>query len=207
MSLLNFSQPNIGTASARKTLDLMFQNCAIMLKNPELCKNTSLIGDLTSNVSSLLNDEVALPIVGFYYESPNQIEYFRFEYSEYPFMNNKMVSNSFIKQPTSISINGVRPITRVNNWAINYLTSQSVIEMLEGYCEQGGLFKLFTRWGTIDNLVLESLSLSSDGDDKSPGTFSFQFKRLLFIKTENKNIVSSTLSTISKGWGRVRGVL
>lgn len=202
MSLLNFTQPNIGSAFAQKALDLMFQNCAIMLKNPELCKKTSLIGDLTSGGSSFLGNEVAMPVVGFYYESPNQIEYFRFEYSEYPFMNNKMVSNSFIKQPTTISINGVRPITKENNWVVNYLTSQSVIEMLEGYCEQGGLFKLFTRWGTIDNLALESLSLNSEGDDRSPGTFSFQFKRLLFIKTESKNVISSTLDAISKGWGK-----
>lgn len=206
MALLGGSTPNLGTTLTTGALDLAFQNCAILMKNPELCANTSLIGDITGSISGFLGNNLALPIAGFYYTSPSSIEYCRYTYSEYPFMNTKMVANSFVREPTSITIEGVRPITTSNSWLVNFMSTSSTIKMIEGYADQGGLFKLFTRWGTIDNLALEQFSLQTNTaeGDRDPGTFVFTFKRLLFIESDSASLVSSVLSAISDGWGNVK---
>lgn len=200
MSLLGGSTPGFGTNVAVGVLDIMFSNSAVLLKDPSLISQAGLAGSIMAFVSDLLGGS-ALPLTGFTYRSPRQVEYLSYTYSEYPFLNQKLISNSFIKNPTTIQIEALRPITRSNSWLLNYFNTSSIVELVEAYADAGGLFKLFTRWGTIDDLALTNLTLNTSEDSSDPGLFTMTFKKLQFIEKEEADTTDSIIDVISQGAG------
>lgn len=132
---------------------------------------------------------IPLPLLGFSYAKPNQVEMLRFSYSEYPYLDKRIVSNSMVKEQTKFSIVGYRPIsladsTSGNNVLVNFLTNELIYKTLDLYTSQGGTFTIITQWGIFNNLVLERFS-GVNLDIKTMGGegFLFEFKRVLFAKS------------------------
>lgn len=205
MSLLGGSTPGFGTNTSMVVLDVLFNNSAVLLKDPSLLANNGLVGKVMAFASDLLGGS-SLPLLGFTYRSPKHIEYLSYTYSEYPFLNQKLVSNSFIKNPTTIEIEALRPITRVNSWLLNFINTKTIIQTMEAYADAGGLFKLFTRWGTIDDLALLGLTFNTEGGSNDPGIFTMKFKKLQFIESEEQTAIDKMMDVISTGAGVVGAV-
>lgn len=200
-SLLGDTTPALTSTLNKRILDLIFNNSALLLKKPELLSNSGLLGKIMAFSSDFLGKS-ALPILGFTYQTPTSLEYLKYTYSEYPFLNQKIITNGFIKEPTIIQITALRPITMSNTWTLNYFNSKSIIELLEAYCDMGGLFKLLTRWGSIDDLALINLTLNANPEDaNNPGVFVMTFKKLIFIESEDDITTNIVFDMIEKGAG------
>lgn len=202
MDFLGTTTPSVASNLTTKILDIVFNNCALLLKEPDKLANNGLSGKVFAFASDLLGG-ASLPLLGFTYQNPRKIEYLSYSYSEYPFLNQKLISNSFIKNPTTITLTALRPITLSNTWLLNYFNTKSLVEIVEAYADTGGLFKAITRWGSIDNLALQNLVFSNDGDPNDPGLFTMTFKKLLFIEDEETSAANAVFDVLEKGAGVV----
>lgn len=150
----------------------------------------------------ILNDVafgIPAPLVGFTYTWPKNLEFLKYSYSEYPFLDKRQLVNSYVKELPSLTIVARRQIT-------NFLTVPSVIianiatlNYLEKYADSGGTFSLLSMWGFINNLVLENLEAEEPENGAVDGTsLVFTFKRLN-IDTAAENVVSSKLVKLGLG--------
>lgn len=187
MNIVGASLPTLakGKSLSGIILDVVFRNGALWLQNPEVFEK--LPG-------------VPLPLLGFAYEQPNTLEFLRYRYAEYPYLNKAVVANAFIKEAPSIAIRALRPITKFNNILINYTMNSLLIKGIEKYADKGGLFSLNTMWGLQKDLALESLA-GETFDNQGGVVFSFQFKKLNFDDTTLAKSVSARLISLSTGAG------
>lgn len=169
-------------------LDLVFQDCAVILENSTLL--------LSSKFGVNVGAQIPLPLIGFSFETPSQLELLNYSYSEYPYLNKQTIINAYLKEGGSITIDAVRPIQKGNNIVINYLTNKALVDLIETYADAGGTFAVNTMWGWYGNLVLEKLSGKAIDNIGGVG-FSFQFKRVYFDTTNQKSAINSLVSKLS----------
>lgn len=197
MALLgSFSIP-LGKAGYA-ALDLAYRHNALLLNNPEKA------GGLTGLAGGLINDltgiSIPLPILGFVYENPTEMEWFNYTYSEYPYLNSSNIINAMIRNNTSITLRAYRCINDTNGVITNIAANETLYNMLEGYTMNGGTFKMLSLWGVFDNLVIESLKIVPAEDNQVGGTgFEFTFKKL--------NIVEGGGNLIQKAISKLSGIL
>lgn len=164
-------------SSAHKfILDLAFRDCAVILRESLLLK------------SDKMNGLLPLPLVGFTFDTPSNIQLLKYNYCEYPYLNKTMIVNSLVKENNEISITGSRPITRGNSIIMNTVLNQVLVKALEIYASRGGTFILLTMWGIIQDLVLEELTGKPTDGGVGGVLFDFKFKKINFVnmKTVNK---------------------
>lgn len=191
------------TPDAFLTLDYLFQKNAIILNDTlTILKGSPFsIGGLDVNLP--------LPLIGFEYMAPDEVELLKYTYSEYPYINKTMITNAYIKENTRLSIIGLRPITygggAVNSVSTsvvgNYLTNELILSTLQAYSDKGGTFTLLTMWGQLNNLVLERLSgirLESGPNQFQGQAYRFEFKRINFPKTKLQGL-KNALSKMTLG--------
>lgn len=156
----------------------------------------------------LLSDTLAIwgmsfnfpvPILGFTYEHPSAMELLKYEYSEYPYLNKTLITNSYMKQNTSITLHSYRGITAINGVLTNILLNEAFYKGIEAYCDRGGTFTLMTMWGVFNNLVLETLQIIPvEGSQVGGIGFEWQFKRIPFDTANAKATYSSSLNALSQ---------
>lgn len=169
-------------------LDLIFRDNALIMSDSQI-----LAGFSSFNYKGI-EFSVPLPIVGFSFETPKNLNLLKYNYTEYPMINKTMVVNSFIKDMGTISVSGLRPLTRGNNVVLNYSTNQALVKLIEKYCDAGGLWSLNTMWGLYGNLVLTSLS-GEETNGLGGIKFNFEFKRVNFDKIfSSKNLVGQLIN-------------
>lgn len=177
-------------------LDLIFRDCALIMSDTTILYADKLSGTLGSIASSI---EIPFPIVGFSFQTPEQLNILHYDYSEYPLYSRMSVVNSMVKGMGHVKVTGLRPITRGNSIAINYLLNQFVlVKLIESYCDAGGLWSLNTMWGTYNDLVLEDLDgINPDNAGAGVG-FAFTFKKVNFGAIDKqKGIVNKLISKLS----------
>lgn len=191
-------------------LDLIFRDCALILSDTSILYKDKLnnlagkngfLGGVGKALSSVANylPAVPLPIVGFSFQTPTNLNILQYDYSEYPMFGRISIVNSMVKGMGEIRITGLRPITRGNSIAINYLLNQfTLVKLVESYADAGGLWTLHTMWGTYDNLVLVSLDgTTAEGTTLGGTAFTFTFKRVNFDATKKqKGFVSNLLGKL-----------
>lgn len=171
-------------------LDLIFRDCALILSDTKILyadkvqnmanKGGKFGGMLNKVVNAL--PAIPLPIVGFSFQSPTNLNILKYNYSEYPMFGRLSIVNSMTKEMGEITITGLRPITRGNPIALNYVLNQfALVKLIEAYADAGGLWTLNTMWGTYNNLVLTSLDgVTAEGTSLGGTAFTFSFKRVNF---------------------------
>lgn len=154
-------------------LDLVFKDCCLIMQN------TSLLTGWTSL-------DIPFPILGFQFQTPEEIELLKYEYTKYPALNRAFVGNTFQKQSTTVSVVGLRPITRYNPVALNYLLNNIGIKFyIEKYADKGGLWTILTMWGNMTDLVLTDLKgVKVEGTEMGGIGFEFTFEKLQFSSLE-----------------------
>lgn len=189
-----------------KILDELFQKNAILL-NDTL---TILTGGTNLNALGGLGINLPLPLLGFEFKTPQELQLLKYNYSEYPYVDKTLITNAYLRENTSISIIGYRPITYnggsnvVNNLSSSvlgiYITNELIVSTLKIYCDKGGTFSLLTLWGQIQNLVLEELAgVPLEAENALGGqAFLFRFKQINFPKQKNQAI-KTILSKMTMG--------
>lgn len=168
----------------KSSLDTIYRYNALLLSD------LKTIGGLPFNAP--------IPIVGFVYENPSTLEMLKYEYSEYPFLNKTLITNSYTKQNTRFSIRSYRAITAYNGIATNIALNEALYYGIEYYCDRGGTFKLLTMWGAFSNLVLESLQIIPPSGNEVGGIgFEWHFRKIPFDTTNAENIQSANVSALS----------
>lgn len=171
-------------------LDLVFRDNALILADSQVL--VPGVGKLASKLGA----SVPLPLVGFTFESPNDISFMKYSYSEYPYLNKAVVANSYVRETSSTTIRALRPIFGGNGVIANYALNKTLITLIEKYANQGGTFALNTMWGYFDNFVLEELKGYAINDMGGIG-FEFQLKRINFDALQSSGgIIASTLSKL-----------
>lgn len=176
---------DISSGSIRKSLDYIYRHNALLLSD-------------VVYITGLGNASIPLPIVGFVYENPHALEMLKYEYSEYPYLNKTLITNSYTKQNTKFSLRSYRAITSNNGVATNIALNEALYYGIEYYCDRGGTFKMLTMWGAFSNLVLESLQIVQAGDNQLGGIgFEWQFRKIPFDTTNAERIYSNTIASRS----------
>lgn len=167
-SLASIRRPG---AAAKCIMDLVFRDCALIMESSNLLFSPIPLPTL-----------VPLPIIGFSFDTPEEIVFARYTYATYPYLNKAVVANSFIKEVCPLKIRALRPIQRGNPVVANYLLNHTIIRFyIERYADRGGLFALNTMWGYIGNLALKELRGVKVGNSNIGGVgFEFEFERLNF---------------------------
>ena len=184
--ILGSAIPTItGSKIARSTLQLIFKDSAILLDDGASMALSSVDNFLGTNLSGGLLGSVAssvsVPLLGFAYDNPSQMEILKYSYSEYPFLNKNMIVNSYLRENTRITLRASKAITPNNTVALNYLSNETIYSTLETYCNAGGTFTIMTMWGAYSGLVLESLSGIQPENNQMGGTqFEFTFLKPQF---------------------------
>lgn len=165
-------------------LDLIFRDNALIMTDSQLLINAA---GAAFGASWNIGTPIPLPIIGFSFETPSQMNILNYSYTEYPMLNKVSVVNSFIKESGSVTVRGLRPITRGNPFVLNYLMNKTLVLLIEKYADLGGTWTINTMWGTYGNLVLESLDGELSHDNDPGGTcFTFKFKRINFDAVKNR---------------------
>lgn len=161
-------------------LDLVFKDSCLWMQNSTL-------------LHGFVSLDIPLPVVGFQFQTPDNLELLKYEYTTYPALNKSFVANTFQKKTTTLTITGLRPITRFNPVGLNYLLNwQGVSNYIEKYADRGGLWSLNTMWGLITNLVLTELKGVNMNETQMGGVgFEFSFEKLQFSS------ISSSLDKVS----------
>lgn len=171
-------------------LDTIYSKSAIVLTD------IAEITGITSSVGSLLTSH--LPLIGFTYEHPSEMELLKYEYSEYPFLNKTLISNSYLKQNTKLTLRSYRGITANNGIVTNIALNQLIFEGVEYYCDRGGTFRIMTMWGTFEGFVLETLRIIPPESTQAGGIgFEWEFKRLPFDTASTQNVYSDSLKRVN----------
>lgn len=191
MTLVGDFIPSINSNNKGKAaLDLAYRNSAILLSDAiEMSFGSSPLGALTP----------ALPLLGFVYDNPSQIELLKYQYSEYPYLNKQLIVNSYVRQNTRFTLTAHRCITPSNTVAINVMANEAYYLLLNEYCNRGGTFTITTMWGMFSNCVLEELNGIPPQDSNGVGGTSFEFKFLkLGFQTNEllKKVANSVTNTI-----------
>jgi len=188
LSVANVAPSLYGNQSLQhKVLDLVFTDSALLLQNLEILWGASF------------KFGIPLPLLGFSFKTPSRIEFLRYQYAEYPFLNKSVVANASLKQTTNIAITAYRPIYKGNGIVTNYAFNQALRAGIETYCDKGGLFMLNTMWGVIRNLALESLSGEPTENEMGGVVWNFEFKRLLFSEVSSEKQKSTAIQNATQG--------
>ena len=176
-------------------LDYLFQKNAIILND----LLTIMTGGANLNALGGIGVNIPLPLLGFEFKTPHEVELLKYSYSEYPYVSKTLVTNAYMRENTNVSVVGYKPITAgtvsgslsaVQNFSTsvvgNYLTNELIVSSLKMYCDKGGTFTLLTMWGQLQNLVLKRLSGVPLPDENSFGGqgFLFEFEQINFPKTK-----------------------
>ena len=168
-------------------------------KGPEFLKfvfqeGCILVNDWLSVITGLnIPFEPPLPLVGFQYAPSQHIELLKYEYSEYPYVDKRMITNSVVKQQTHLDVIAYRPICSVEQGGMPFLGAVAMNELyytlLQLYCDRGGTFTLISPAGIFTDLVIEEFScipseeVGGEGRNHPGGiAFRFRFKKILFSK-------------------------
>ena len=179
---------NAGYFATKAVLDLFFTDWCIIMENPSLLatladKDGSSAGVSvdTNNVGVNMMDWKGLPLIGFQFQPPTNYEILKYSYSEYPFLNRAVVTNSMMKEPTTITLQGLRPITVGNSVILNYILNIIGLKLyIEKYCDFGGLWTINTMWGARTGYVLTDLKGTMPAEKQAGVGWEFTFKRYNF---------------------------
>lgn len=167
-------------------LDLAFKDSCLWMQNSTL-------------LASWISFNVPLPVVGFQFQTPDDLELLKYTYVKYPALNKVAVANSFQKETTTVTITGLRPITRYNPVGLNYvLNGMGMKNYIEKYADRGGTFALNTMWGLITDLVLTGVKgVKVDQSQMGGIGFEFSFEKLQFASLGTaENAVKSIFSVL-----------
>lgn len=152
---------------------------------------------LLNDVAQILGAGVTIPIplVGFEYQVPNEIELFNYKLSEYPALNKQTLINSMIKGVSKFSITAIRPITSANTAILNYALNEALTAALDAYNSQGGTYTILTPWGLIKPCLMNGGFgvITGDGDLGGQG-WRFNFTKMNIqtsLTTEQSSFLQS----------------
>lgn len=141
-----------------------------------------------------------LPLLGFAYENPLNLELLKYSYSSYPYLNKAQITNAYIKEETNITIRANRAITNVNTLPIAITTNLLLVAALETYCDAGGLFTLVTPYKIIKNLALVSLKGYEVEPKSQPFGIGFEFELVkINVSSSASSSLSSSISNLTSG--------
>lgn len=142
---------------------------------------------------------IPVPIIGFVYQTPDEVELLNYRWSEYPFLNKQQQVCAYVKEPTKFSIKAIRPITRYNTIPINQALNEGITYALDYYVSKGGRFIVITPWSVIPNCFLEkAVGIKLTESDFGGQGWIFQFKNYGNTGATKKNL-NSFLESITKG--------
>lgn len=181
-SLIGDAQTYVN-AGSYSILDTIYSENAVLLNNA-----LEIISGQTA-VSA-----VPLPLLGFHFNPSQTIQLLNFEYSRYPYLNKKMISNSVVQNETRFSLEIIDTITSDNTVITAIAKRQLLITLLNKYILAGGLFTILTLGGTISNCLMEDFSWIGRTD-----RFVANFVKPLFSTTDTSEQLSSTLKSLQNG--------
>lgn len=169
--------------AAKTILDLAYRDCALIMEQSGLV------------FSAMATFPLPLPILGFSFDTPEEITFAKYTYATYPYLNKAVVANSFIKEVCPLRVKALRPIQKGNPVMENILINQVAIRnYIERYADRGGLFGLNTMWGYVSNLALTEFKGVKAGESHVGGVgFEFSFERLNFGSISKADKIAGSL--------------
>ena len=169
---------------AMKTiLDLFFRDWCVFMQQPSLIGvgGKSVVGASLSSFVNKALDFTGVPLIGFTFRQPSNFEILKYEYTKYPFIDRSVIANNMLKQTTTITLTGLRPITGGNSVLMNYIMNTIGLNTyIEKYCDAGGLLMIHTMWGSRRNYALKELKGVKPSGEVGGVGWEFTFERLNF---------------------------
>lgn len=196
----NNSQKSVKYTALKTVMDLFFQDWCVWMQNPEILLTKASVSGTSAGVGFMYNTLSSLPglpLVGFTFLPPQNIEILKYTYSEYPYINKAVIANNMMKEPTQITLQGLRPITTGNNIMTNFAANWVGIKYyIEKYADFGGLWTIFTQWGVRTNYLLTDLKGTMPVGNQAGVGFEFTFKRYNFDNYETSQSKNSDMLSI-----------
>lgn len=187
----------------KSVLDLFFTDYCVWMQDPQIVFTTEVSSSGTSAGVGFANNllsKISLPLFGFTFLPPQNIEILKYSYSEYPYINKAVIANNMMKEPTQITLQALRPITTSNSILINFATNWLGIKYyIEKYCDFGGLWTIFTQWGVRTNYLLTDLKGTMPVGNQAGVGFEFTFKRYNFDNYETSQAKNSDMLSVLGG--------
>lgn len=202
MTLIGDLIPQMNSSNSSKTmLDLTYRHSVILLSDVVSMGLGAAGISLGSTASAIVDTVATVPLLGFVYENPSQLELLKYQYSEYPYLNKALIVNSYVRNNTRFTLVAHRCITPSNSIPINIAMNEALFQLIKTYADMGGTFTLVTMWGVFNNCVLEELNgLPPEHENGVGGTsFEFKFLRLGFNKNSLLKTIASGVKTLASG--------
>lgn len=194
--IYNRNSKNTRYIVLKTVMDLFFQDWCVWMQNPEILL-TKMNANETSGGVGVTDSSIPLPLIGFTFLPPKNLEILKYTYSEYPFINRAVIANNMQKEPTQITLEGLRPITLGNaimtNFAVNWVGIKYYIEK---YCDFGGLWTIITQWGVRSNYLLTDLKGTMPVGSQAGVGFEFTFKRYNFDEQDTSMYKNNALTSV-----------
>lgn len=200
MTLIGDFIPSFNSGNASKAmLDLTYRHSVILLS--DVASMGLAAAGISNPIASAIADLIPVPLLGFVYETPSQVELLKYRYSEYPYLNKSLIVNSYIRENTRFSVRAHRLITASNPVPINIAANELYFQLIQEYCNRGGTFTLATMWGIYDNCVLEELiGIPPEASNGVAGTgFEFRFLRLHFSGNSLIKKIANGVKSLAQG--------
>ena len=200
MTLIGDFLPSISNQSGKTAIDLAYRHSVILLSDA-ISMGLNTAGVNLGGFGRFLSDYAPVPLLGFVYETPSQIELLKYRYSEYPYLNKSLIVNSYVRENTRFTVRAYRLLTTSNPLPINISSNELYYLLLNEYCNRGGTFTLVTMWGVYNNCVLEEfVGIPPENNNGVGGTgFEFRFLRLHFNGDSIVKKIASGLQSLSRG--------
>jgi len=186
-------------------LDDIYSHSAIILQDAQLIFNVPLISPLLAG-SPFFGGSAPLPLIGLAYKTEGEVGLLEYEWAEYPFLSKQVITNSAIKQEPRFQVEAYSVISGLNPIAVNVIKVPTIINALDQYVAQGGLFTVLTLYGSMQDCVLEKVIGVSDGNGMEGTHLRMMFKKTNISSLQNViNQVSDLIQTLNQGGAPTQG--
>lgn len=169
-------------------LDLFFGRNVIMLNGSDVM-----------DIFGVGLGALPIPLVGFEYQLPDEIELQKYKLTEYPAMNRQTIINSMSKDVAKFSITAIKPITQYNNFITNYALNEALSKVLQVFNDNCGTYIILTPWGIQKPCVMHGFyGFNTGSGDVGGQGFRFNFARMN-VQTELTAKQSAFLQSLSSG--------
>lgn len=156
-----------------------------------------LATEIASSATLSVGINTLAGILGFSYNTNQDIPLLEYEYSDQPYLNKAMLCYSAIKQSNDFSIVVNSIVTKLTPYVSKIGVFTGYKKLLEYYADNGGTFSILTPYTVITPCVLTSLKALHS---TTPGTqFEIGLKRINIASSGILKQLSSKIGNIASG--------
>ncbi len=118
----------------------------------------------------------------------------------YPFANQAVAANAVITQPLKLSMQMICPVRQAGGYTAKLITFMALKQILDNHINLGGLFVVATPAYIYQNLILLTLTDTSNGESAQvQNTWQFDFIKPLVTQAQAAQSLNTLMSKLNNG--------